>query len=111
MTDAAPATLANVCELLAGIRDLLHAHDRPPAEVFTRDDMAAVLGMGVSTFDKLKAAGRIGPQPFHCSGVKWHRGEVLAWLLARDHRGQLHDTDTWPPVWASLQPRPGIKNR
>lgn len=98
-------SLAGVSDLLTQIRDLLATTARPPAELLGREELAAVLGMGVSTLDRAKAAGQIGPKPFQCSGLKWHRAEVLAWLAHRDHRGELYDADTWPPVWAALQAR------
>jgi predicted DNA-binding transcriptional regulator AlpA len=59
--------------LLVEIRDLLEAQTRPMAELLDRHELAALLGMGQSTLDRAKAAGQIGPKPFQCSGLKWHR--------------------------------------
>lgn len=109
--DNPTATLDDVCKLLAAIRDLLEVQARQPAELLTREDMAAVLNVGVSTFDRMKAAGRIGPRPVELSGVKFLAAEVRAWLAHRDHRGELHDADSWPAVWAALQAQARGKNR
>lgn len=103
-------TLDDVCELLTAIRDRLDASARPPAELLTRDDMAHLLNMGVSTFDRLKAAGKIGPQPVELAGVKYSAAETRAWLSARDPAGELYDTESWPAVWVALQPA-RTKNR
>jgi predicted DNA-binding transcriptional regulator AlpA len=101
----ATADLGDVCKLLADLRDRLDAHTRPPAELLTRDDLAALLAVGVSTLDRLRAGGAIGPKPLELSGVKWSRAEVLAWLAHRDRTGELLDAGTWPAVWRSIRDR------
>ena len=101
----ATADLGDVCKLLAEVRDRLDAHARPPAELLTRDDLAALLAVGVSTLDRLRAAGAIGPKSLDLSGVKWSRAEVLAWLAHRDRTGELLDADTWPAVWRAVRDR------
>lgn len=100
MSDASTATLADVVRLL---RDLLQLQTRQPAELLDREGMAAVLAIGVSTLDRLRAAGKIGPRPLDLAGVKYDRREVLAWLAHRDPAGELLDSRSWPAVWASLQ--------
>jgi predicted DNA-binding transcriptional regulator AlpA len=96
-----------VCKLLAEVRDLIAAPTRPAAELLNRDDMAAVLNVGVSTFDRLKAAGKIGPRPLELAGVKYAAAEVRVWLAHRDPAGELYDATSWPAVWAGLQPPAG----
>ena len=98
-------TTADVLRVLEGIRDLLLDQSRPPSELLCRDDMATTLGVGLSTFDRLRAAGKIGPRPLELAGVRYHRAEVLAWLAHRDPIGELLDAKSWPTVWASLQPK------
>jgi predicted DNA-binding transcriptional regulator AlpA len=95
-----------VCSLLTEIRDLLSGPARPVAELLTREEVAVVLNVGLSTFDRLRATGRVGPQPLEFAGVRFLAAEVRAWLMNRDHRGELHDADAWPAVWATLQTRP-----
>lgn len=56
----------------------------------------------MSTFDRLRETGEIGPPPFRLAGLKRHRDEVLAWLRVRAANGELHDAKTWPAVWAAL---------
>ncbi len=105
------ADLDDVCKLLAEVRDRLDAHARPPAELLTRDDLAALLAVGVSTLDRLRAAGAIGPSPLELSGVKWSRAEVLAWLAHRDRTGRLLEAAAWPAVWRAVRDRtPARKN-
>lgn len=109
MSDSSSPPVAPVSEnldiLLMGLRDLL----APPAALLTRETFAALLDIGPSTFDKLRAAGKIGPQPIHLAGLKWHRDEALAWLRHRGHAGELHDAKTWPAVWDALRRRPAAK--
>jgi predicted DNA-binding transcriptional regulator AlpA len=102
MSSATPSSLDDVCRHLARIADLITTATRPPAELLTRDEMAALLNVGVSTFDKLKSAGKIGPRPLELAGVKYSAAEVRAWLAYRDAAGHLYDSQSWPPVWASL---------
>lgn len=102
MADPTSASLDTVCDLL---RDIRNAASRPSALLLTRDTLAALLDVGVSTFDRMKAAGQIGPRPVQCAGLKWHRDEVTAWLAHRDPSGELHDAKTWPTVWQQIQAR------
>lgn len=68
-------------------------------ELLDRRAMAALLGIGASTFDRLRASGKIGPQPIRLgASPRWHRPEVLAWLARRDPAGELYDAATWPAV-------------
>lgn len=92
-----------VCDLLRDIRD---AVARPSALLLTRETFAALLDVGVSTFDRMRAAGQIGPRPVQCAGLRWHRDEVAAWLTHRDPSGDLHDAKSWPALWKQLQSRP-----
>jgi hypothetical protein len=61
------------------------------------------LAVSMATGYRLQAAGKIGPKPTRCGGVKYFLPEVLAWLQHRRPDGQLHDAKTWPPVWQALQ--------
>jgi hypothetical protein len=98
ITTPAPANLDALVELL---RDRL----APPAELLTRETFAALLDLGVSTFDRLRETGAVGPRPLRLAGLKWHRDEVLAWLRHRGPDGNLLDAKAWPPVWAELRRR------
>lgn len=88
---------------LDALVELLRERLAPPAVLLTRETFAALLDVGVSTFDRLRETGAIGPQSLKLAGLKWHRDEVLAWLHNRDANGELYDAKTWPPVWASLR--------
>jgi len=82
---------------------LADAHAPRPA-LLERDSFAALLGLGVSTFDRLRATGRIGPAPVKVGGgVRWHRQEVDAWLRRRTPAGELYDADDWPAVWRQCE--------
>jgi hypothetical protein len=93
---------APVPQSLDSLFAALRAHLSPPAELLTRETFAALLDVGVSTFDRLRETGEIGPQPIRLAGLKWHRAEALAWLSHRAANGELYDAKTWPAVWASL---------
>jgi predicted DNA-binding transcriptional regulator AlpA len=94
------ATLDDVAELL---RQLVAAA-KPVATMIDREEFSALLKIGVATFDRLRAAGEVGPVPVKLGGsLRWHRGEVEVWLSRRDHRGELHDVKTWPAIWQTLQ--------
>ena len=62
---------------LRAIRKLL-ADARPePAALLDRPALAALLDIGVSTLDRMKAAGQIGLPEVRVGGsVRWHRAEV-----------------------------------
>jgi predicted DNA-binding transcriptional regulator AlpA len=80
--------------------------DSITSELLDRRAVAALLGIGASTFDRLRASGKIGPQPVRLGGaIRWHRPEVLAWLAHRDPACDLYDADTWPAVWAAIRTR------
>ena len=101
----APAPVADLDALLKLLRDRL----APAPELLTRDTFAALLDVGVSTFDRLRETGTVGPKPIRLAGVRWHRGEVLAWLANRAPSGELFDADAWPPVWDALRRRAAAK--
>lgn len=87
--------------------DLLRDRLAPPAELLTRETFAALLGIGTSTFDRLRETGAIGPRPVRLAGPKWHRDEALAWLRHRGPDRELHDVNTWPAVWESIRRHAG----
>lgn len=103
--DPAPlaSTIADVVRLLAEIRDLMERQTRPPAELIDRDGVAALLGIGTSTFDRLRKSGGIGPRPLTLAGVKFSAAEVRMWLLHRDRTGELFNEQSWGPIWRQLQ--------
>lgn len=73
-----------------------------------RSAFAALLSMSESTFDRHRAAGRIGPKPVRIGGcLRWHRAEVEAWLAHRDGRGFLTAV-AWAELWARLNPPPHV---
>ncbi len=72
-------------------------------ELLSLADLARLLGIGVSTAERLKAAGRIGPRPVHLAGPKYRRREVLAWLARPGPDNELLTACEWAPVWKQLQ--------
>lgn len=98
-------TFDELATTLNAIRDLLQAQTRTSSELLTRDGIAALLNVGVSTFDRMKAAGKIGPASLQCGGLKWVRREVLSWLENRDRNGELLNSADWSVMWATLQAR------
>lgn len=101
LAPTAPAHPAELTDLLGALREYRAA----PAELLTRETFAALLDVGVSTFDRLRETGQIGPRPVKLAGVKWLRAEALAWLRHRAPDGELHTVETWPAVWAALNQR------
>lgn len=100
---AAPDDGPTVPAALDGLLAVLRERLVPPAELLTRESFAAMLDVGTSTFDRLRETGKIGPPAIRLAGLKWHRDEALAWLRHRTPNGELHDSKTWPAVWASLR--------
>ncbi len=71
-----------------------------------RDEFAARLTIGVSTLDRLRAAGKIGPRTIKCGGaVRFLLSEIVAWLSSPDRAGELHDAATWPAIWQAMEPK------
>lgn len=100
-----PATAGDLDALLNLLRDRL----APSPELLDRAAFAAMLSVGVSTFDRLRETGAVGPKPIRLAGLKWHRAEVLAWLATRAPSGDLFDAETWPSVWESIRRRTATK--
>jgi predicted DNA-binding transcriptional regulator AlpA len=105
MTTTQPEPTSDGSPSLAALLEVLRDRLAPPAVLLTRETFAALLDMGVSTFDRLRETGEIGPRPIRLAGLKWHRDEVLAWLRQRAANGELHDVKTWPAVWAAIMRR------
>ncbi len=106
MADVLPIGATGAHPEVVALRDLIAVlGDRlaPPAELLTRDTFAELLAIGLSTFDRLRETGGIGPRHVRLAGLKWHRDEVLAWLRQRTLSGDLYDASTWPAVWATLR--------
>jgi hypothetical protein len=58
--------------------DLLRDRLAPPAELLTRETFAALLDVGVSTFDRLRETGAIGPRPIKLADRERHqRGDAV----------------------------------
>jgi len=101
-----PATLDDV---VAELRIIRESFTSPPAELIDRDAFAATLSIGTSTFDKNRAAHKIGPKPVGVGGaLRWNRAEVLLWIQHPDQGGELHDEKTWPAVWESIRRKAGL---
>jgi len=91
---------------LRAIRAAVETAARMPAELIGRDELAALMDLGVSTLDRMKAARQIGPAELRLGGaVKWHFREVLMWLSHPTPAGELYDAKAWTPIWAELQKR------
>ncbi len=98
MADA-DTKLAEVVDLL---RELVDAAKPSPALIGLKD-LARLMALGESTFERLKATPEIGPQPVRIGGsLRWERAEVNAWLRHRTQRGDLYDAKTWPAVWKQI---------
>ncbi len=73
-----------------------------PPTLIDRTAFAAMLSMGASTFDRHKAAGKVGPKPVRIGGcLRWHRAEVEAWLAHRNG-DELYSVETWPAAWHQI---------
>lgn len=81
------------------------------ARLIDRDELARRLSVGVSTLDRLRAAGKIGPRAIRCGGVRFLLAEVAAWLSTPDPAGELYDAATWPAVWGAMQKKAGAAGR
>lgn len=82
------------------------------ARLIDRDEFARRGAIGTSTFDRLRAAGKIGPRAVRLGGaVRFILPEVIAWLSHPTPSGELHTAETWPAVWAAMQKKTGPANR
>lgn len=82
------------------------------ARLIDREEFARRLSIGVSTFDRLRAAGRIGPLPIRLGGaLRFRLVEVVAWITTPAPNGELHDNETWSAVWTAMQKKPGHAGR
>jgi predicted DNA-binding transcriptional regulator AlpA len=72
------------------------------ARLIDREEFARRLAVGVSTLDRLRAAGKIGPRPVRCGGIRYRFAEVAAWIANPTPSGGLYDAATWAPVWVAL---------
>ena len=74
--------------------------------LLTKGEFAGLLRVGESTFDRYRAAGRVGPRALRIGGsLRWSRAEVEEWVKRPTPRGELMDADTWPTVWADSEKR------
>lgn len=59
----------------------------PPSLVYTREELAAALGMSMSSFERLRKSDATMPAPIRFAGPrdrpKWPRAAVEAWLEAK----------------------------
>jgi predicted DNA-binding transcriptional regulator AlpA len=82
------------------------------ARLIDRDELARRLSVGVSTLDRHRAAGKVGPRVVRYGGsVRFLLAEVVAWLSTPASDGELHDAATWPAVWAAMQKKAGAAGR
>jgi predicted DNA-binding transcriptional regulator AlpA len=108
---AAPATLPltppetppsdPLADLVAVLKDRL----APPAALIAKDELAVMLVTTPATIDRMRAAGKLGPQPFRVGGLKWDRAEVLAWIANPVRPGELADAEQWPAVRQMIERR------
>jgi predicted DNA-binding transcriptional regulator AlpA len=80
------ASSADLPALLARLDRLAAALERragPPAELLSANDVAAVLRVGLSTLERMKAGARL-PRPLELSSGchRWRRAEILDWIGA-----------------------------
>ncbi|QEL20404.1 helix-turn-helix transcriptional regulator [Limnoglobus roseus] len=103
MPDRDPGGAATLDDVVGLLRELVAAA-RPAPALLDIGEFAALMAIGESTLERLKATPQIGPQPVRLGGsVRWNRAEVTAWLGRRNHRGELFDARTWPAVWKQIQ--------
>jgi predicted DNA-binding transcriptional regulator AlpA len=102
----AEAALSEAAAELRAIRKLLEAFHLPAPALIERKAFAALLSVGETTLDTLRAAGKVGPAEVKVGGgIRWNRDEVEAWLATPTPAGELHTAQTWPAVWADLRRR------
>ena len=71
-----------VAQSPAGPRATIPIAPGPEAELLSGPEVAAVLGIGLSCFHKLRKTGRL-PLPLRfCRAPRWRRRELLDWINA-----------------------------
>ena len=60
-------------------------------------ELARLLGVSVATFHRMKAAGKIGPEPIRISAgrIGWRLQTIERWLSESERAGELIDRRTW----------------
>ncbi len=97
-----PRVLFLVPPTSASAAPLRNRRRRLPPDLLPLAEVAAQLGIGLSTAERLKAAGNIVPPPVTLAGLKWRRRELLAWLAHPGPDGQLLTVAELLPVWRQL---------
>jgi predicted DNA-binding transcriptional regulator AlpA len=79
-----PATL--LCALTKLVEDLAGRLAAPPAELLTREQVAAMLNVSLRTFTELESAGAVGPEPVRLGGsgrlIRYQADRIRAWVAA-----------------------------
>lgn len=69
------------------------------SRLIDRAELARRLSVGVSTLDRLRATGKVGPHPIRVGGaVRFRMAEVASWLAMPTPSGELHDTEAWAAI-------------
>ncbi|MBX3397704.1 MAG: helix-turn-helix domain-containing protein [Gemmataceae bacterium] len=83
-------------DVLAAIRELSVRESSLLSPLLDRNDLAALLRVGETTLDKLRAMDKIGPAEIRIGRlVYWHRDEVNAWLATPTAKGELMGRLAW----------------
>jgi predicted DNA-binding transcriptional regulator AlpA len=100
-----PANPERLAEVLAEIVAVVKDQLAPASALLSKANLAIVLGTTEPTVDRMRAAGKLGPVPFRIGGLKWDRGEILAWIANPVRPGELADAKQWPAIKESLAKR------
>jgi predicted DNA-binding transcriptional regulator AlpA len=86
--------------------DTKYAPPLPPLLVSARE-AARLCGISRATWERLRAARRIGPREIRLVGrVLYDLGEIRSWVASRGPDGTLPDRRTWEALQAQRNGRP-----
>ena len=73
------------------------------SRIVDRRELAAILGIGVATVDRMQIANRIGPRSIQISRGRrgWLRASVESWLASGEKLGRLPNQREWAEMSAS----------
>ena len=68
-----------------------------------RDDLARLISVSTATFDRMNAAGNVGPTPIKLSAGRlgWRLETIERWVAESERVGELLDRQRWTELCSS----------
>lgn len=75
------------------------------SRIVDRRELAAMLGIGLATVDRMQVAERVGPKSIQISRGRrgWLRASVESWLASGEKLGRLPNQHEWAAMTATAK--------